>query len=140
LELSASYSSVTEAPAAMATVTEKVKDTLLGVEQLPQVSEQNRAEFLTFARKDEETGEYYMTEAEFIDAIAPASEDYVQLPALPVFLHSYPLLTHPSSAAQNKARPILNPLQSRRPPGQGPSDAAGMEQLREPARKAGRRV
>jgi solute carrier family 25 aspartate/glutamate transporter 12/13 len=81
--------------AAMATVTEKVKDTLLGIEQLPQVSEQNRAEFISHARKDEETGEYYMTEAEFIDAIAPPNEDYVQLSACVftpianhVFLHS----------------------------------------------------
>jgi solute carrier family 25 aspartate/glutamate transporter 12/13 len=64
----------------MATVTEKVKDTLLGVEQLPQVSEQNRIEFLRHARKDDETGEYFMTEAEFIEAIAPSGEDYVQLP------------------------------------------------------------
>jgi hypothetical protein len=66
----------------MATVTEKVKESLLGVEQQPQVSEQNRAEFLKHARRDEETGEHYMTEAEFIEAIAPADEDYVHMSIL----------------------------------------------------------
>jgi solute carrier family 25 aspartate/glutamate transporter 12/13 len=61
----------------MATVTEKVKDTLLGVESAPGVSEQNRSDFMKYAIKDEVSGEYYMTEHEFIEAIAPEGEDYV---------------------------------------------------------------
>jgi solute carrier family 25 aspartate/glutamate transporter 12/13 len=63
----------------MATVKEKVKETLLGLEEPINVSDQNRQEFLRHAIKDAESGEYYMTENEFIDAIAPASEDYVRL-------------------------------------------------------------
>lgn len=63
----------------MATVTELAKEALLGVEQSKDVTEQNREEFLKHALKDEETGDYYMTENEFIEAIAPAGEDYVEL-------------------------------------------------------------
>ena len=60
----------------MATVTEKVKESLIGATTEPQLSEQSRHEFLKHAHKEED-GEYYMTEPEFINAIAPASEDYV---------------------------------------------------------------
>jgi len=66
----------------MATVTESVKEALLGTEEEPQLSSQTRAEFQQHAKKDDESGEYYMGETEFIDAIAPASEDYVSLPTL----------------------------------------------------------
>jgi len=64
----------------MATVTEKVKETLVGREDEPQLSEQTRSEFLQHARKDEDTGDYYMGEDEFTNAIAPEGEDYVSLP------------------------------------------------------------
>jgi solute carrier family 25 aspartate/glutamate transporter 12/13 len=70
-------------------VTGKVKDTLLGVESAPGVSEQNRSDFMKHAIKDDETGEYYMTEHEFIEAVAPEGEDYVHidcsLPYCPVY-------------------------------------------------------
>lgn len=61
----------------MATVTEAVKEALVGTEEEPELSSQTRSEFMQHAIKDEETGEYYMGEHEFIDAIAPETEDYV---------------------------------------------------------------
>jgi len=61
----------------MATIKEQVKESLLGSSQEPQLSQQSRATFLKHAVKDEKTGEFYMTEHEFINAIAPTSEDYV---------------------------------------------------------------
>lgn len=63
-------------------VKDGVKESLLGVEltddQL-QLPEQTRAEFMRHALKDEESGEYYMGEKEFVDAIAPMNEDYVRI-------------------------------------------------------------
>ena len=50
----------------------------------PQTSTQTRTEFMQYARKDEETGEYFMGEKEFVDAIAPEGEDYVSPLVLPV--------------------------------------------------------
>jgi len=66
----------------MATVTkvkEAVKESLLGTEESDsvKVSAQNRATFLQHARKDEESGDLYMGEEEFVNAIAPKGEDYV---------------------------------------------------------------
>jgi solute carrier family 25 aspartate/glutamate transporter 12/13 len=60
-------------------VKEGVKETLLGaeVEIGGEHSAQTRNEFLQFALKDE-NGEYYMTAKEFVDAVAPAGEDYVR--------------------------------------------------------------
>lgn len=63
--------------ATVESVKESVKETLLGTEDEPQLSSQTRAEFLQHAKKDEQTGEYYMGQHEFINAIAPESEDYV---------------------------------------------------------------
>lgn len=61
----------------MATITESVKESLLGVSQPENLSQTSRTTFLKHARKDEESGEYYMGEDDFINAIAPAEEDYV---------------------------------------------------------------
>ena len=62
----------------MATVTEKVKETLVGTEEEPQeLSAQKRGEFLRNALEDEATGEQYLDEAAFINAVAPEGEDYV---------------------------------------------------------------
>ncbi len=61
----------------MATVKEAVKESLIGTTREPQLSQQTKATFNRHARKDEETGELYMTESGFVDAIAPKSEDYV---------------------------------------------------------------
>lgn len=61
------------------TVKEAVKESLLGSEQVgeAQLSAQAKATFDKNARKDETTGERYMGEAEFINAVAPEGEDYV---------------------------------------------------------------
>ncbi|KAF2867888.1 calcium-binding mitochondrial carrier protein-like protein Aralar1 [Massariosphaeria phaeospora] len=60
----------------MATVTEQVGEALLGTTEEPQLSQLTRAAFMKHAVKDEETGDYYVGENEFIDAVAPESEDY----------------------------------------------------------------
>jgi solute carrier family 25 aspartate/glutamate transporter 12/13 len=61
----------------MANVKESVKASLVGVKQEPQLSQQIKSNFMQHARKDEETGEFYMSEEQFINAIAPKHEDYV---------------------------------------------------------------
>ena len=61
----------------MAAIKEQVTEALLGTEQPAQLSTQTRAAFMKHAIKDEETSEFYLGENEFIDAIAPESEDYV---------------------------------------------------------------
>lgn len=58
-------------------VKEGVKETLLGVEDELQTSDQTRSEFMKYAKKDENTEEWFMSESEFIDAVAPVGEDYV---------------------------------------------------------------
>ncbi|KAK5126727.1 hypothetical protein LTR85_009661 [Meristemomyces frigidus] len=60
----------------MATVTEALKESLLGAETEPELSTQTRHDFLQHALKDEETGEQYLDEQAFIDAVAPQGEDY----------------------------------------------------------------
>ena len=60
----------------MATVTEAVKESLLGTEHSADLSLEARARFLTKAKQDED-GEYYLNKEEFIDLIAPPGEDYV---------------------------------------------------------------
>ena len=61
----------------MATVTEQVGEVLLGTSEEPQLSQISRSSFLKFAKKDETTGDFYLGQEEFIDAVAPESEDYV---------------------------------------------------------------
>ncbi|KAL4883013.1 mitochondrial carrier domain-containing protein [Aspergillus karnatakaensis] len=62
---------------AMTSVKEAVKESLVGTTiDEPNLSQQIKANFQRHARKDEETGELYMTEADFVDAIAPKHEDY----------------------------------------------------------------
>ncbi|KAL1998597.1 hypothetical protein VTN02DRAFT_5916 [Thermoascus thermophilus] len=60
----------------MASVKETVKASLVGTVDEPQLSQQVKAHFLQHARKDEITGELYMTEEDFIDAVAPKHADY----------------------------------------------------------------
>lgn len=62
----------------MATVKEAVKESLLGTTIEPQLSQQSRSTFEKYASQDEE-GEMYMAEEDFINAIAPEKEDYVSL-------------------------------------------------------------
>lgn len=62
----------------MSKVTAAVKATLVGTqEEELAVSQQIKTNFIQHARKDESSGELYMTEDEFIDAIAPKHQDYV---------------------------------------------------------------
>lgn len=77
----------------MAKVTEAVKATLVGTtEEEPGLSQQIKANFIQYAQKDETSGELYMTEEDFVNAIAPNNQDYVSamppprnlLPADPV--------------------------------------------------------
>ena len=44
---------------------------------VPQFSQQARDAFVRYAHEDEQTGERYLDRQSFIDAIAPANEDYV---------------------------------------------------------------
>lgn len=56
---------------------ELVKEALVGTEADVQLSAQCKATFDKNARKDEATGELFMGEEEFINAVAPPTEDYV---------------------------------------------------------------
>lgn len=61
----------------MATVTETVKESLLGATVPEGLSSTSREVFLRHARQDAENGEHYMGEEEFVNAIAPSEENYV---------------------------------------------------------------
>lgn len=61
----------------MATVTEAIKETLVGTTREPELTQEIRATFDRHARQDEATGEFYMDKNEFVEAIAPTNEDYV---------------------------------------------------------------
>lgn len=72
----------------MATVTEAVKESLLGSTTPAQLSSESRATFLKHAQQDSD-GELYMSEEDFIAAIAPPEEDYVSCSNhLVLLLHS----------------------------------------------------
>lgn len=60
----------------MATVTAKISESLLGTEATPNLSSESRDRFLRYAQQ-EDNGQWTMTEEQFINAIAPAEEDYV---------------------------------------------------------------
>ena len=63
----------------MATAGLAVKESLLGTTREPELSTQTKATFDHNARQDETTGDLYMTEEDFVDAVAPRSENYVRL-------------------------------------------------------------
>lgn len=84
----------------MATVKEQIKESLVGTIIEPSLSTDAQATFLRKAKKDEETGELYMTEEEFVDAIAPENEDYVSsVPQAPIRQSSDPLGSEISGVA-----------------------------------------
>lgn len=104
----------------MTSVKDTVKETLVGSSEDPQLSHQARFNFIRHARKDE-NGEQFMTEDDFVNAIAPKHEDYVSF-ALPSLIAPIPdaganvLLTCPLfDPAQNQARAVWHPLPSGRP-------------------------
>lgn len=63
-------------------IKETVKETLLGVEAPEGVSTESRARFIHYA-SIEENGELFMSQEDFVNAIAPPGEDYVSyIPAV----------------------------------------------------------
>ncbi|BCR91022.1 citrin [Aspergillus chevalieri] len=60
----------------MPSVKEAVKQSLVGSSDELQLSHQIKANFHHYARKDNQSGELYMLEDDFINAIAPKDEDY----------------------------------------------------------------
>jgi solute carrier family 25 (mitochondrial aspartate/glutamate transporter), member 12/13 len=60
-------------------VKEAVKETLVGSEEGTHISAQTRAHFLSKAVQDPETGELYLGNEEFVDAVAPKNEDFVSV-------------------------------------------------------------
>lgn len=61
----------------MANAKQAIKESLLGTTREPELSQQTKATFDRNARQDEATGDYYMIEEDFVNAIAPDSENYV---------------------------------------------------------------
>ena len=62
----------------MATAKLAVKESLLGSTREPELSQQTKATFDRNARQDEATGDSYMIEEDFVNAIAPTNENYVR--------------------------------------------------------------
>ena len=62
----------------MATAKQAIQESLLGTTREPELSQQTKATFDRNARQDEATGDLYMTEEDFVNAIAPANENYVR--------------------------------------------------------------
>ena len=68
----------------MARVKDSIKESLVGATEEPRVSQEVKANFVKHAKADE-NGELYMGPEEFIDAIAPAEEDYVSYTLNPAY-------------------------------------------------------
>lgn len=75
----------------MSSVKEAVKQSLVGSSDELQLSHHIKADFNHYARKDDQSGELYMTEDDFINAIAPKEEDYVS-PCLLFFFFFFPAI------------------------------------------------
>lgn len=60
-------------------VKDAVKETLLGAENVPdiKITGQSKDTFEKYAQTDGESGELYMSEEDFVNAVAPVGEDYV---------------------------------------------------------------
>lgn len=91
-----------------ATIKESVKETLLGVEEEAQLPSQTRAEFMQYAKTDPESGDHYMGEEEFVNAIAPETEDYVRILLLRPFVVP-PVLTITSTRSSVRSMPSSSP-------------------------------
>lgn len=65
----------------MATVTEAVKEGLIGTTQPPDLTQEARARFMSKAQQDKD-GEWVLNREDFIELIAPPDEDYVSVPKL----------------------------------------------------------
>ncbi|KAL9006505.1 MAG: hypothetical protein Q9188_000742 [Gyalolechia gomerana] len=60
----------------MATIKDQLKDSLVGTVIEPSLSTDAQATFERNAQKDEGTGELFMTEEDFVNAVAPSHEDF----------------------------------------------------------------
>ena len=100
----------------MATAKLAVKESLLRTTRESELSTQTKATFDRNARQDNKNEELFMTEEDFINAIAPKSENYVSLWSclvLPVRVKDY-VLTAFGSTAQNKTRAVCYLVPCRR--------------------------
>jgi solute carrier family 25 aspartate/glutamate transporter 12/13 len=61
----------------MSKVADQVKESLLGTTSEPQLSKATRAAFMRHALQDSESGEWFLDEKSFVEAVAPENEDYV---------------------------------------------------------------
>ena len=113
----------------MATVKESVAQALLGTTEDSELSQQTRQNFLQHAKKDPETGEMYMGEDEFINAVAPKSEDYVSVQRAIHWSCGFLMIRF---TAQNQALTIRHPLPRRGPSKNRASYALGLEHVCKP--------
>lgn len=120
-------------------VTEKVSEVLLGTTEEPGLSKDDRAIFQHFAKQDED-GVPYLDEEQFVNAIAPQSEDYVSMGiACAQGVRKIRLLT-PPILAQNQPLAICHPLPRRRPQPIWKSHVTRLDSVRQYPTKARRRV
>lgn len=87
----------------MATAKQTVKESLLGTTREPELSQQTRATFDRNARQDEATGDCYMTEEDFVNAVAPASENYVSSRAKLAQSKNWLRVRAPADLASNRS-------------------------------------
>jgi len=107
----------------MATVQAAVKESLLGTTREPELSTQTRATFDRHAKQDEASEEYFMTEHEFVDAIAPENEDYVSYSAQSSGVIKLPKASD-RQLAQNQPRAICHTIPDRGSPKTWPYQSA----------------
>ena len=74
-----------------------VKESLLGSEREESLSFQSKASFDLHAKADEQTGEKYMNKDDFVDAIAPTSENYVCHMPFPMLRYKSILIMKPTA-------------------------------------------
>lgn len=126
----------------MATAKQAVTESLLGTTREPELSQQTKATFDRNARQDEVTDDYYMTEEDFVNAIAPASENYVSSrPRLAPFkncLRKRPSADLVSVAAQNKKGAIRYLVPDRGSKEDWTNNFARLGELRESTCQTGR--
>jgi len=89
----------------MSSVKEAVKQSLMGSsDDELRFSHQIKANFYHHARKDDQSGELYMLEDDFINAIAPRDEDYVS----PCLLFFFFFLFYPRHCPSHFANTLVN--------------------------------
>lgn len=98
-------------PAAAEQIKESLKETLLGTEEPATVSSESKDRFLKYATI-EDNGEMFMTQEDFVNAIAPPEEDYVRTACNASQTKKIALLT--PVAAQNRKSSVWSSFQRRR--------------------------